>query len=165
MAVRSSSSSPSLIDKDGQARKISARDIVIGDYTTSGNRYGSLNQDNFISMRVAKNVWVFGIFDGHGELGELASQCAAECLRTYFYVHQVIRAAEILGHLEKEKVQEINEERMKEVPKANYQLNLFDPIDPNYNKVKDMMAKLDINTISPVEALLKLNELKGLLSS
>tara|TARA_R110002050_G_scaffold93601_1_gene195432 strand:- start:122 stop:1342 length:1221 start_codon:yes stop_codon:yes gene_type:complete len=86
MAVRSSSSLPSLGVKDGQSKKISVRDVVTGDYTTPGNRYGSLNQDNFLSLRVAKNVWVFGIFDGHGELGELASQCATECLRTYFYV-------------------------------------------------------------------------------
>lgn len=75
----------------------------------------------------------------------------------------VLRASEILGHLEKDKVREKNEEKLQEVPKANYQLNLFDPIDPNYNKVKELLAKTDINTISPVEALLKLNELKGLL--
>ncbi|MFT6960542.1 MAG: DNA mismatch repair protein MutS [Flammeovirgaceae bacterium] len=75
----------------------------------------------------------------------------------------VIRASEILSHLEKDKVTEKTSERMQEVPKANYQLNLFDPIDPNYNKVKDLLEKLDINTISPVEALLKLNEIKGML--
>jgi DNA mismatch repair protein MutS len=75
----------------------------------------------------------------------------------------VIRASEILSHLEKDKVTEKTSERMQEVPKANYQLNLFDPIDPNYNKVKDLLEKLDINTISPVEALLKLNEIKGMM--
>lgn len=75
----------------------------------------------------------------------------------------VLRASEILKHLEKDKVRERNEEKLQEVPKANYQLNLFDPIDPNYNQVKELLGKLDINTISPVEALLKLNEIKGLM--
>lgn len=76
----------------------------------------------------------------------------------------VIRAAEILQHLEKEKVQENTEERLQEVPKANYQLSLFGANDPRFEKVKDALEKIDINTLSPVEALLKLNELKGMFS-
>ena len=75
----------------------------------------------------------------------------------------VIRAAEILRHLEKEKVQEATEERMQEVPKANYQLSLFDAADPRFEKMKETLGQVDINTLSPVEALLKLNELKSML--
>ena len=75
----------------------------------------------------------------------------------------VLRASEILGHLEKDKVREQNEEKLQQVPKANYQLSMFDPIDPNYNKVKELLSKTEINTISPVEALLKLNEIKNLM--
>jgi DNA mismatch repair protein MutS len=52
--------------------------------------------------------------------------------------------------------------KVKEIPKA-YQMTLFESKDPNYEKVKEMLKVLDINTISPVEALLKLNEIKGLM--
>ena len=45
------------------------------------------------------------------------------------------------------------------MPKNNFQLSLFE-IDPKFNEVKEMLDKLDINTISPVEALIKLNEIK-----
>ena len=72
----------------------------------------------------------------------------------------VIRAAEIMHHLEKDKIRNQTEEKLKEVPKNNYQLNLFEA-DPTFNEIKEVLENLDINTISPVEALLKLNELKG----
>jgi DNA mismatch repair protein MutS len=71
----------------------------------------------------------------------------------------VIRANEILHHLEKEKVQEQKEELLRELPAHNYQLQLFES-SPAFKKVTGLLDQLDINTISPVEALLKLNELK-----
>ncbi len=75
----------------------------------------------------------------------------------------VIRANEILHHLEKEKVQEKKEELLKELPAHNYQLQLFES-SPAFKKVTGLLDQLDINTISPVEALLKLNELKMILA-
>lgn len=72
----------------------------------------------------------------------------------------VIRAAEIMQHLEKDKIRKQTGEKLKEVPKSNYQLNLFEA-DPIFNEIKELLENLDINTISPVEALLKLNEFKG----
>ena len=74
----------------------------------------------------------------------------------------VIRANEILHHLEKEKVQEQKEELLRELPAQNYQLQLFES-SPAFKKVTGLLDQLDINTISPVEALLKLNELKIIL--
>jgi DNA mismatch repair protein MutS len=74
----------------------------------------------------------------------------------------VLRANEIMHHLEKDKIRNKTNEKLQEVPKNNYQLSLFEA-DPTFEKVKDLMNKLDINTISPVEALLKLNEIKTLL--
>ncbi|HEY8401807.1 MAG TPA: DNA mismatch repair protein MutS [Cytophagaceae bacterium] len=76
----------------------------------------------------------------------------------------VIRASEIMRHLEKDKIRNKDKERIQEIPKNNFQLQLFDPVNPNFEKVREMLDKLDINTISPVEALLKLNEVKLLLS-
>ena len=72
----------------------------------------------------------------------------------------VIRAAEIMQHLEKDKIRNQLEGKMQDVPKNNFQLNLFEA-DPTFKEIKEVLENLDINTISPVEALLKLNELKG----
>ncbi len=76
----------------------------------------------------------------------------------------VIRAQEILEELEKDKMKDMRKKRINEMPKVNYQLNLFEAKDPHYEYIKELLAKLDINTISPVEALLKLNEIKQLLN-
>ena len=75
----------------------------------------------------------------------------------------LIRANEILSHLEHEKFQESREEALKELPAQTYQLQLFES-SPAFKKVTGLLDQLDINTISPVEALLKLNELKMILS-
>lgn len=71
----------------------------------------------------------------------------------------VFRAYEIMHHLEKDKIRQKESDKIKDLPKNNYQLSLFEA-DPRVEKVKNMLELLDINTISPVEALLKLNELK-----
>ena len=76
----------------------------------------------------------------------------------------VIRANEILHFLEKDKRKNNTSKKLSEVPKANYQLNLFEA-DPRFRKVEELLNTLDINTISPVEALLKLNEIKTVLQN
>jgi DNA mismatch repair protein MutS len=74
----------------------------------------------------------------------------------------VIRSNEILKHLEKEKLKEETKKSLDAVPKQNYQLSLFEA-DPKYEEVKELLDNIDINTVSPVEALLKLNEIKNVL--
>ncbi len=71
----------------------------------------------------------------------------------------VLRAAEIMKHLEKDKNLHKQQEKMRDIPKNNYQLSLFE-MDPKFKAAKEMLDNLDINTISPVEALLKLHEVK-----
>jgi len=71
----------------------------------------------------------------------------------------VLRASEIMSHLEKDKDMHQQKEKMKEVPKNNFQLSLFE-IDPKFKEAQELLDAIDINTISPVEALLKLNEIK-----
>ncbi|MBL3657785.1 DNA mismatch repair protein MutS [Fulvivirga sediminis] len=71
----------------------------------------------------------------------------------------VIRANEIMHFLEKDKNKNDTKQKLEEVPKANFQMSLFEA-DPRFKVVKSMLQELDINTISPVEALLKLNEIK-----
>ncbi|AFL83426.1 DNA mismatch repair protein MutS [Belliella baltica DSM 15883] len=76
----------------------------------------------------------------------------------------VLRASEIMVHLEKDKDLHEQKEKMKDMPKNNFQLSLFE-IDPKYKEAKEMLDAIDINTISPVEALLKLNEIKKKLAN
>jgi DNA mismatch repair protein MutS len=76
----------------------------------------------------------------------------------------VLRAHEILQNLEKDHVLEDNIDKLKEMPKATYQMSLFGAEIPDgLQKIEDQLKELDVNSLSPIEALLKLNELKRLL--
>lgn len=75
----------------------------------------------------------------------------------------VLRASEILHHLEEDHIKEKNKEKIKEAPKNNYQLSFFDAPDPKIVELKDKLLSLDVNSLSPIEALLKLNELKNII--
>lgn len=72
----------------------------------------------------------------------------------------VLRASEILSILEKDKVKDRTRKHMDEVPKANFQMSLFEAKNPFFDQIVEILEKTDINRISPVEALLKLNEIK-----
>ena len=73
----------------------------------------------------------------------------------------VLRANTILKHLEKDKLNK-GESAALDIPEKEYQLNLFQS-DPRFDRVLDILNKTDINATSPVEALLKLNEIKEVL--
>lgn len=70
----------------------------------------------------------------------------------------VNRANEILAGLEKS-----NREggSQKAVP-DNFQLSFFQMDDPVLQNIREEISKIDINTLTPVEALMKLNEIKKL---
>ncbi len=73
----------------------------------------------------------------------------------------VNRANVILKELEGQRSQS---EEKAGGPKVNpIQLSMFQLSDPVLDKIKEDLLLLDINTISPVEALMKLNEIKKLL--
>lgn len=74
----------------------------------------------------------------------------------------VIRASEIMHHLEKERgAEDKTAKALDEMPKKNFQLSLFEE-DPRWKEVQELLRQIDINAIPPVEALLKLNVLKGI---
>ncbi|WP_375433945.1 DNA mismatch repair protein MutS [uncultured Hymenobacter sp.] len=50
-------------------------------------------------------------------------------------------------------------------PRPSLQLSMFEPADPAMERVRELLQTLDVNTMSPIEALLKLNELKLALGS
>ncbi|WP_138483050.1 DNA mismatch repair protein MutS [Dyadobacter bucti] len=70
----------------------------------------------------------------------------------------VLRASEIMRHLEKDHVTQAHKKNVKEIPKNNFQLSIFEPADPRLEEMKEKLLLVDVNTLSPIEALLKLNE-------
>ena len=77
----------------------------------------------------------------------------------------VQRANKILEELER---QQDNHELAKPVGEISknregYQLSFFQLDDPVLNQIKDEIASLDINNLTPVQALYKLNEIKKLI--
>lgn len=78
----------------------------------------------------------------------------------------VLRAMEIMKELEKTRQKDVRTDAIKSMPKAqSIQYNLFQPVDESVEKLKSTLLGLDINTLSPVEALLKLQELKLMLKN
>lgn len=74
------------------------------------------------------------------------------------------RAEEIMRLLEeKHGNSESTSQRVKQIPSLPaFQLNIFDGVTDDLRKVQEILEATDINTLTPVEALLKLNELKGI---
>lgn len=75
------------------------------------------------------------------------------------------RANEILNELESQRnlASDISS-TLKNIPaKADFQLNMFAMDDPRLLKLKEVLEKVNINTLTPVEALMKLDELRKLL--
>lgn len=69
----------------------------------------------------------------------------------------VFRSNEILHFLEKDKHKNEEHKKFNDVPKPTPQMSLFES-DPRFKAIEELLGKIDINTMSPVEALLKLNE-------
>ncbi|UYZ57823.1 DNA mismatch repair protein MutS [Hymenobacter latericus] len=106
----------------------------------------------------------------------------------------VLRANEIMHHLEQERAQVATDEPADELapveaevtvalnghavrqpqarpsaavataPRPTLQLSMFEPADPALERVRELLQHLDVNTLTPIEALLKLNELKLVLN-
>lgn len=74
----------------------------------------------------------------------------------------VLRSSEVLKSLEKEKLTDSKKQALKEVSEQRLQMQLFEAVPSEWEELKTMFQGLDINTMSPVEALLKLNEMKNL---
>lgn len=72
------------------------------------------------------------------------------------------RANEILALLEEKHADNTPADRMKKVPAQHFQLNIFDGLGEDLRRIKEQLFSVDINTLTPVEALMKLNELKDI---
>lgn len=78
----------------------------------------------------------------------------------------ISRANEILQRLENERTGgEHIKESIKKVQKQAMQLQMFSIDDPVLVKIRDVLNNLDVNTLTPVEALMKLDEIQRVLKS
>lgn len=76
----------------------------------------------------------------------------------------VDRAKEVLVQLEKSHSRENLQGNMKQVAQDTaVQLSFFQLDDPLLAQIRDEITHIDINTLTPVEALMKLNEIKRLI--
>lgn len=76
------------------------------------------------------------------------------------------RASEILKRLEQERTGgEQIKDSLKKVQKQAYQLQMFSIEDPVLEKIRDMLNNLDVNSLTPVEALMKLDEIQRVLKN
>jgi DNA mismatch repair protein MutS len=74
----------------------------------------------------------------------------------------VERAKDILKQLEAKHV-DGGIENVKNLSAPKMQLSIFDAHSQTFENIRTMLDGIDINRLTPVEALLKLNEIKGLL--
>lgn len=75
----------------------------------------------------------------------------------------VNRANEILKTLEESRAQGSSKEKIKKVTEENLQLSFFQLDDPVLENIREELTKIDINTLTPIEALMKLNAIKKMI--
>jgi DNA mismatch repair protein MutS len=75
------------------------------------------------------------------------------------------RANEVLAQLEEKHVSagDTIQQKVKNIkPAPNFQLNIFDGVTEDIRRIQQLLEETDINTLTPVEALMKLNEMKSI---
>ncbi len=83
----------------------------------------------------------------------------------------ILRAQKILSQLEQKTVENkgsieqpsITGNIKEHMPPGGIQLSLFDTVDPEATKVKELLLRLDPNIMTPIECMLKLVELRKML--
>lgn len=73
------------------------------------------------------------------------------------------RANEILKELETKHIASDIKSTLKDIKNPDYQLNIFSMDDPRLFKIKEILEEVDINSITPIEALMKLDQMRKLL--
>lgn len=79
----------------------------------------------------------------------------------------ISRAMEILQDLEQKRIENPATDsnlrtNAKNIMPNNFQLSLFETVDPAVGQMKELIKSLDLNTMTPIECMLKLHELKKL---
>ena len=75
----------------------------------------------------------------------------------------VNRANEVLKTLEKSRSQSGSKNSAKAITDESMQLSFFQLDDPVLENIREELLKMDINTLTPIEALMKLNSIKKMI--
>lgn len=75
----------------------------------------------------------------------------------------VNRANEILKTLEDSRSQTGSSDKIKRITEDSMQLSFFQLDDPVLENIREELTKMDINTLTPIEALMKLNSIKKMI--
>ncbi|MFD1315061.1 DNA mismatch repair protein MutS [Namhaeicola litoreus] len=75
----------------------------------------------------------------------------------------VFKANKILERLEKSHASEDVQEKLRQHKQEDLQLSIFQLDDPLLEEIKDEIMRTNIDTLTPIEALMKLNEIKRML--
>jgi DNA mismatch repair protein MutS len=75
------------------------------------------------------------------------------------------RANEVLSHLEEKHIDTPLQQQVKDItaPPPKVQLSIFDAHSDTFQQIRNKLGDVDINRLTPVEALLKLSEIKNLI--
>jgi DNA mismatch repair protein MutS len=75
------------------------------------------------------------------------------------------RANEILTQLEEKNMSHPNSrpmgEKIKDLTAPRFQLSIFDEHSATFDEIRSLLSSVDINRLTPVEALMKLQEIKN----
>ena len=81
----------------------------------------------------------------------------------------VERAAHILTQLEQKSIEneaenkegiEVKKPQVQHIPTQAMQLSIFETVDPTAGKLKEMLLDLEINSMTPIDCMMKLNEMR-----
>lgn len=83
----------------------------------------------------------------------------------------ILRAHDILSQLETKSINQEDgipdpgqiKEKLNGVHNQPYQMSIFETSDPTAGKLKELIEQVQINTMTPIECMMKLNELKKVL--
>jgi DNA mismatch repair protein MutS len=75
----------------------------------------------------------------------------------------ISRATDVLKQLEGKSGNKETAQVVKSLSLPKMQLSIFDAHSQTFEDIRRMLEGIDINRLTPVEALLKLNEIKNLL--
>ena len=88
------------------------------------------------------------------------------CIRDRFteiYKSLLPGVNDILKQLEEKHVDEKIGTQIKNIAAPKMQLSIFDAHSETFDEIRSLLENMDINRLTPVEALIKLNEIQGLL--
>jgi len=84
----------------------------------------------------------------------------------------VDRANHILAQLEQKHIEmegsgsgqpQIQSPKTQAISTESIQLSIFETVDPTVGKIKEILKNLDLNSLTPIDCMMKLHEMKKLL--